>query len=79
MTFAEAINPMIYPNKKNIFFASQGVIGDLTTQAIPVHRGWVKIPKGKQRFGLGDRFAMTVAATGAEIEFCGMSTYKEYD
>ncbi len=71
-------NLMVYPNKKNILFYSQGVIGDLTTQSIPVVRNWFLIPKGKQRMGLGDKIVETLTATAAVIQNCGFSTYKEY-
>ncbi len=70
-----------YPNKKNILLTSQGLIGDANSNPIPVFRQWVKIPKGKQRFGLGDQLTVTVAARGEathDIEVCGMVIYKEY-
>ncbi len=78
LTFTQLNNLMAYDNKKNILFYSQGVVGDGTTQSIPVVRQWFKIPKGKQRFGLGDRLIMSVATTGAGINTCGFATYKEY-
>jgi len=78
VTFTQMNNLMTYPNKKNVFFYSQGVIGDLTTQSIPVVRNWFLIPKGKQRMGLGDKIVETVSATAAVIQNCGFSTYKEY-
>ncbi len=77
-TFANIQNLMAYPNKKNVFFHSQGVIGDKTTQAIPVVRQWFKIPKGKQRIGVGDKIVFAVTATGQSIQRCGFATYKEY-
>ncbi len=78
ITFAEMNNLAAYDNKKNILFFSQGVLGDLTTQSIPVVRQWFKIPKGKHRFGLGDRLIISIGTTGASIDTCGFSTYKEY-
>ncbi len=78
VSFTQMNNMQAYDNKKNTLFYSQGVIGDLTTQAIPVVRQWFKIPKGKQRFGLGDRLILNISATAAEINNCGFSTYKEY-
>ncbi len=78
ITFTQMNNLMSYPNKKNVFFVSQGVIGDLTTQSIPVVRNWFKIPKGKQRMGTNDELVMSVSATGSAIDSCGISTYKEY-
>ncbi len=78
LTFAEMNNLQAYDNKKNILYYSQGVIGDLTTQAIPIVRQWFLIPKGKQRFGLGDRLIFSISSTGDEINTCGFATYKEY-
>ncbi len=70
-----------YPNKKNILRTSQGLVGDSNSNPIPIFRDWVRIPKGKQRFGLGDRFVISVAARGEtnnDIEICGIAIYKEY-
>ena len=78
VTFAQMNTLHGYVNKKNVLFFSQGVIGDLTTNSIPVVRQWFKIPKGKQRFGLGDRLLVTIGSTGAIMNRCGFSTYKEY-
>ncbi len=78
LTFTQMNNLQAYDNKKNILFYSQGVIGDLTTQAIPIVRNWFKVPKGKQRMGLGDRIVVTTTSTGAEVNHCGFTTYKEY-
>ncbi len=71
-----------YPNKKNIFKTSQGLVGDANSNPIPVFREWIAIPKGKQRMGLGDRIKINVAARGEaggnDVEICGMTIYKEY-
>ncbi len=78
ITFAQMNNLMSYPNKKNILFFSQGILGDQTTQSVPVVRQWFKIPKGKQRFGLGDQFVVSISATSFTMVVCGFATYKEY-
>ncbi len=78
ITFTQMNNLMTYVNKKNILYTSQGVIGDLTTQSIPIMREWYSIPKGKQRFGLGDVLSLTISATAAVIQTCGLSIYKEW-
>ncbi len=78
VTFTQMNNMASYPNKKNVLHFSQGVIGDLTTQSMPVSKGWWLIPKGKQRFGLGDVLSVALSATAAVIQNCGFSTYKEY-
>lgn len=78
MTVAQSANLGAYPNKKNIFYTSQGIIGDNTTNTTPVFKGWILIPKGKQRFGLGDKLVFDFTALGDSIDICGLSTFKEY-
>ncbi len=69
-----------YPDKKNILFTSQGILaGEASGNPTPVLRQWIKIPKGKQRFGLADEFRMNIAAIGsAQLVGCSFATYKEY-
>ncbi len=70
-----------YPNKKNILFTGQGLLTPNDGGQVPVLRGWYKIPKGKQRFGLGDRLILTIRnnnVTAIDINFCGLAIYKEY-
>ncbi len=76
-TVSEMSNLDSYANKKNIFVIHQGLApsGD---QVMPVYREWIRIPKGKQRFGLGDRFGVRILYTGSAGDFCGFATYKEY-
>ncbi len=71
-------NLQAYENKKNVLWHGQGVLGDTTTQGVPILRQWFKIPKGKQRFGFGDRLVLTIVAVGEAFRTCGSSTYKEY-
>ncbi len=79
MSFADMANLGAYDNKKNVLFTSQGVLGGVGGgQAVPIMRGWYKIPKGKQRFGLNDFLVLNIAAIGQTIDRCGISTYKEY-
>ncbi len=78
ITFVQMNNLMTYPNKKNVLHVSQGVIGDLSTQSIPLVRQWFSIPKGKQRFGLDDKLVITISATSAIIQTCGLSIFKEW-
>ncbi len=78
MTQAQSLNLGAYPNKKNILFTSQGVIGGIDTNSVVVLRNWILIPKGKQRMGLADRIVLSVATLGAPMQRCGFITYKEY-
>ncbi len=67
-------------NKKNVLFFSQGLASnDGIANPINIMRGWYKIPRSKQRFGLGDTLELQIFAQGAAgLEVCGFATYKEY-
>ncbi len=70
-----------YDNKKNILFSAQGLLTPNDGGQVPVLRGWYKIPKGKQRMGLGDQVKVAIRnnnATAIDINFCGLVIYKEY-
>ncbi len=78
MTYAQAITLDDYPNKRNILHTFQGLIPPNTTNPIPLIKGWFKIPKGKQRFTIGDRLMLNVAGVSSGVVFCGFAIYKEY-
>ncbi len=80
MSYANAIALGTYENKKNVFYATQGLTpNDGIAQPVPLIRQWFKIPKSKQRFGLGDKIRLTIANAGLQdLYYCGMVTYKEY-
>ncbi len=69
-----------YGEKKNILFTHQGLSSNNGVgNPINVMRAWYKIPKSKQRFGLGDRLNLVIANNGpSTLEYCGFATYKEY-
>ncbi len=79
-SFAQMVALGTYNNKKNVLFTHQGLSGnDGITLPMPVLRGWIKIPKSKQRFGLADRLVLSIASQGdGTIHYCGFATYKEY-
>lgn len=80
ITFTQMAALNAYPNKKNILWTSQGLLGDNQTNAVPIIRDWVRIPKGKQRFGLNDQFRISIAAIGADDLFgCGVTIFKSYE
>ncbi len=78
-TFSEMADLMTYENKKNIFFTHEGLTSnDAIGNPLPVIRQWFKIPKGKQRFGLGDRLVLTISNPSSNnLDRCGMFIYKE--
>ncbi len=80
VTSAQILNLGAYPNKKNILYSTQGVIGQAVDgqAGVPIIRDWALIPKGKQRFGQTDRLVWTVGAIGASVNLCGLTTFKEY-
>ncbi len=80
MSITNMANLGNFSGKKNILFTSQGLAGnDGVGGPLPIMRGWYKIPKGKSRFGAGDRLVLQVASRGDNsLNFCGFATYKEY-
>ncbi len=68
-----------YSNKKNILYTTQGLMAEDNQNPTPVLRQWLKIPKGKQRFGLDDRLRVNLASlSGEDLQFCGFTLYKSY-
>ncbi len=78
-TFTNMTTLDAYPNKKNVLFVSQGLLGENDANPTPVLRQWIKIPKGKQRIGLDDSIRVNIAAIGsAQISGCEFEVYKSY-
>ncbi len=79
MTFTESQNLASYDNKKNILYTTQGIVGEASVGAstVPILRTWILIPKGKQRFGLGDELVCNIGFVTSGRR-CGVETYKEY-
>ncbi len=67
-----------YDNKKNVLYTQMGLYNDQDADALASIRGWFKIPKGKQRFGLGDTLLLRFFTPTIDLHICGFSTYKEY-
>ncbi len=78
--FAQLAALFTYNNKKNILFTHQGLTSnDGVSGPVVVLRQWIKIPKGKQRMGLGDRIVLSISNTSAnDLVRCGFAIYKEY-
>ncbi len=79
-TFVEMASLFSYVNKKNILFTHQGLTtNDGVGNPVRIMGNWFKIPKGKQRFGLGDKLNLNVSNTSANnLNRCGVCIYKEY-
>ncbi len=78
MTHAEALDLDTYANKSNILYITQGLTAENDGNPIPFMRGWFKVPKGKQRMGLGDRLVVNVSAFIADLDLCGVIIFKHY-
>ncbi len=79
-SFVQQASLFTYVNKKNVLFTHQGLTSnDGVSGPVFVLRNWIKIPKSKQRFGLGDRIDLNISNVSAnDLNRCGFSTYKEY-
>lgn len=77
MTAVDSAALNAYDNKKNILHTFQGVIGPNVQPAMPVIRGWYKIPKGKQRFGIEDKLVLNIFGQSNGVNGCGVFVYKE--
>ncbi len=79
ITAAQAAALHDWNNKNNLFYTTQGLVPGTTTNIIPAMKFWIKIPKGKQRLALGDKYRVFVRALGVDdVNFCGQFTFKEY-
>ncbi len=65
-------------NKRNIFYTTMGLYNDQDADATLAFKGWIKIPKGKQRFALADQIKIQMFTPTIDLQFCGFATYKEY-
>ncbi len=79
-TFTEMATLFSYTNKKNILFTHQGLTSnDGVSGPVAVIRTWLKIPKSKQRFGLGDKININISNVSAnDLNRCGFALFKEY-
>lgn len=78
-SFAEMAALHDAENKKNILYTTQGLMNINSGSATNISKQWYKIPKGKQRFGLGDRLVFEISAAATiDLDHCGVAIYKEY-
>ncbi len=79
-TFAQMAALFSYSNKKNVLWSAQGLTSnDGVSGPVNIIRGWIKIPKSKQRIGLGDSISLSISNVSAnDLNRCGLSIYKEY-
>ncbi len=81
-TAADAAALHDWDNKKNLFYTTQGLAPANDSSLMLLYKGFIKIPKGKQRMGLGDELSFFVRnnnATAVDLDVCGLFIYKEYN
>ncbi len=66
-----------YANKKNILHTFMGLTNNNVGVGMPMVRQWIKIPRGKQRFGLGDKLIISTLSQTGTLQICGFCIYKE--
>lgn len=79
MTYADSIDISNYANKNNVFYVTQGLVNPNTSVATAFVRQWIKLPKGKQRFGVDEKLVINVSSPTAGINMCGVAIYKAYN
>ncbi len=77
MTAANSAALDAYNNKKNILHTMMGLIPPNVQYPMAALKGWFKIPKGKQRFGINDRLVLNIHGQSNGMQFCGVTIYKE--
>ncbi len=77
-TNAEMLALNVYQNKNNILEIHQGLTNSKTSVSQPLYGKWIQIPKGKQRFALGQKMVISFTAVADGITICGGSIFKEY-
>lgn len=77
-TYAELVNLNDFAGKKNVLEFHEGLLPS-NGMTVPIYRHWVKIPKGKQRFGLSDNLGISIGGIGGSVNYCGFATYKAYE
>ncbi len=77
MTTANAGALHDYNNKKNIFFTQMGLLPSNVDYPMASIKGWIKIPKGKQRFTTNDALILNIFGQSNGVAGCGFSIFKE--
>ncbi len=79
-SFTQHASLNAYANKKNVLFTHQGLTSnDGVSGPVVVLRNWIKIPKSKQRFGLGDKINLCISnVSSGDLNRCGFAIFKEY-
>ncbi len=78
MTFGEINALQGFVGKNTVLFSGQGLVPPNTQHPMSIFKGWIKIPKGKQRIPLGGQLEIVVSSITNGVTVCGLFIYKEY-
>ncbi len=78
VTVGEIAGLNAYDNKRNVLQSGMGLMGNNVQFPSNLVKGWIKIPKGKQRFALGDVLKLSIFVQTNGMNTCGFAIYKEY-
>ena len=77
MTAAQSASLDSYANKKNVLHTQMGLTPGNSQYPMASIKGWIKIPKGKQRFGISDRLILNIHGQSNGLTGCGFMVFKE--
>ncbi len=77
MSTTESASLDSYDNKKNVLHTFMGLVPNNVDYPMAIIKGWFKIPKGKQRFGIEDSLVLNIFGQSNGVSACGFATYKE--
>ncbi len=77
MTAADSAALHEYGNKKNVLHTFMGLMPSNVQYPMAAIKGWIKIPKGKQRFGFDDTLVLNVHGQSNGLAGCGFFIFKE--
>ncbi len=77
MTAANSALLNSYANKNQVFHTQMGLTPTNIQYPMASIKGWFKIPKGKQRFSIGDRLSLNIHGQSNGVSACGFILYKE--
>ncbi len=76
MSVSESASLHTYQNKKNVLYTFMGLLPSSVQVPLPAIHKWIPIPKGKQRFGIGDKLVLNIHGQSNDVNLCGFFVYK---
>ncbi len=77
MTAAQSADLDNYSNKNQIFHTQMGLLPSNVQYPMAVIKGWLKIPKGKQRMAMDESLRLNIHGQSNGVAGCGFTLFKE--